>query len=487
MFTAGVSTVPGTWVPTVHSGCHHNEYAALVKRTLAPTPEPGDPSCRRLQTAFRKLCAVARRYRGLRWDYHTTAQSYTGSLRRRYLEAERSILEDAPVSSGDSFIQAFLKAEKRKPQDVAKPRMIFPRSPRYNLHLASWLKPFEHWLWGNLKSRAISGCGNTRVVAKGLNQVQRANLIVRKMSKLADCVVFEVDGKAFEAHISRRQLQLEHSVYLTAYAGDEDLARALGKQLVNKGRTSGGIRFSRDGGRASGDFNTGMGNSLIMLAIVRATMSQVGCRHWDTLVDGDNALIFLPGSVAARVRAAFPTAALHVAGHTMTLEQSVSDVESITFGQSRPIKTKGGWKLVRDYRKVISHGTSSHAHLREPRYALEYLRGVACCEASLADEVPILWSWTNHLLAQTESVKRVRLHGLADYQAMGLAVGEVVAAARRAKRPDDETRASFAKAFGMGPDEQLRLEALLLQDGIFVKPFEQWDREFQLAWSVELN
>jgi len=485
MLTACVSSIPGTWVPSVHTVCMHNEYAALVKRTLGPTPSPGEEGCGSMRAAFLRLKSVASRYRGPRWDYLETAQSYSGALRRRYLEAERLLREDGPVCSSDTFLQAFLKAEKRKPWDVAKPRMIFPRSPRYNLHLASWLKPFEHWLWGNLKSRALSGVGNSRVVAKGLNQVQRANLIVSKMSKLADCVVFEVDGKAFEAHISVDQLVMEHSVYLTAYGGDPDLQRALSHQLRNKGRTMYGTKFSRLGGRASGDYNTGMGNSLIMLAIVKASMDHIGHREWDTLVDGDNALIFLPGDTAERVRAAFPAAASFVAGHTMTLEQSVTKVESITFGQSRPLKIKGGWKMVRDYRKVVSHGTSSHANLGEPRYALEYLRGVACCEASLADEVPILWRWSNHLLAQTESVRRVRQRGLADYQVMGVDLDKVLSEPGLAKPPDDETRASFAAAFGIGPDEQLRLESLLLRDRVIVTPVKEWDREFQLAWSIE--
>jgi len=485
MLTAGVSSVPGTWVPTVHTVCEHNEYVALLKRTLGPTPDPGELGCRTLRRAFRKLVCVARRYSGSRWGYLETAESYTGALRRRYVEAARSLEEDCPVASGDWYLRAFLKAEKRKPWDVAKPRMIFPRSPRYNLHLASWLKPFEHWLWGNLKSRVSSRTGNSRVVAKGLNLRQRANLIVRKFNSLPDCVVFEVDGKAFEAHVSVEQLGLEHSVYLSAYGGDPELDRALKVQLANRGKTMMGAKFSRLGGRASGDFNTGMGNSLIMLAIVMATMSRIGCRQWDTLVDGDNALLFLPGKHAERVHAAFPSQARYVSGHTMALEQCVSKIENITFGQSRPVLLERGWCLVRDYRKVISHGTSSHAHLRDPKYGLEFIRGVACCEAALADGVPILWKWSNHLLAQTESVKRRRVHGLADYQAMGLDVDRLVHDAKRAREPDAVARASFTEAFGMGPDEQIRLEDLLTRDRLVVSPIKEMDRELQLAWSVE--
>lgn len=487
MFTVSVVGIPGTWVPAVHAVCEHNEYVALVKRTLGSTPEPVDAGMAHLRAAFRKLRRVAGRYSGSRWTYLETAQSYKGAMRRRYEEAERSLSMEGPICSRDSFIKAFLKAEKRKPWDVQKPRMIFPRSPRYNLHLASWLKPFEHWLWGNLKSRGISAVGNTRVCAKGLGPVQRANLIVRKMSGLKDCVVFEVDGKAFEAHILVDQLRLEHSVYTTAYPAVSDLSRTLSQQLGNRGKTKCGWEFSREGGRASGDYNTGMGNSLIMLAIVMASMSYLGHRMWDTLVDGDNALVFLPGDDYQRVRDGFADAARFVSGHTMVLERCVKKPEQVTFGQSRPLCVSRGWKMVRDWRKVLSQSTSDHANLREPRFSPEYIAGVARCEASLAHEVPILWAWTNHLLALTKSVSNVRQHVLRDYEVLGVDVAHVTAHPAAAAAPGVMARASFAEAYGIMPDEQLLIESLLEKASLCVEGRDLWDRDFQLAWSADIR
>jgi hypothetical protein len=393
--------------------------------------------------------------------------------------------EDGPISSSDVRIRAFLKAEKRQIGNVAKPRMIYPRSPRYNLHLASWLKPFEHWLWGNLKSRAISGVGNSRVVAKGLNPRQRANLIVRKMSAFSDCSVFEVDGKAFEAHILSEQLELEHSVYLAAYAGDRELAQALARQLRNVGKTPSGIRFSRRGGRASGDFNTGMGNSLIMLAVVRATMSYLGVKKWDTLVDGDNALLFLPGATAQATRSRFGAAACSISGHEMTLERCVSEVEQIRFGQSAPVWVNGGWMMVRDWRKVVSQGTSSHAHLHEPRGAMQFCAGIARCEASLACGVPILWRWTNRLLHLTRTVRTPKSYAFGDYRMFGVDVDGVLADPTLASEPDVLTRASFGRAFGVTPDEQLAIESSLERVAVVVDRQTVWDEDFVGAWSVE--
>lgn len=459
MQTASVSAVPGTWVPTVHANCWHNENAALLMRSLGPTPSSVE-SCRRpVINAFRRIGLVASRYSGARWDYRETALSYSGVLRRRYLQAEESLLLDGPVRSSDVRVRAFLKAEKRRCDALAKPRMIFPRSPRYNLHLASWLKPFEHWLWGNLKSGVVCGTGNSRVCAKGLNATQRGNLIVRKMRQIPDCVVFEVDARAFEAHVELWQLLQEHSIYERAYPGCADLKIALNRQLRNFGVTSNGLKFVREGGRMSGDYNTGMGNTLVMLAVVTGVMSQLGIKLWDTLVDGDNALLFFPRSDLSFVCANFQSVALEISGHEMVLESPTSVVEEVRFGQSAPVWVKGGWQMVRDWKKVVSQSTSSHSHLREPRYRREFLRGVACCEAFLADGVPILWSFTRRLMEQTEGISAFRLHGLRDYEVLGVPLS----ALRQTypTEPDLRSRLSFELAFGVGVSEQLILERQL--------------------------
>jgi len=375
---------------------------------------------------------------------------------------------EGPVHSGDVRLRAFLKAEKRTSWSLAKPRMIFPRSPRYNLDVASRLKPFEHWLWGNLKSVGLSGVPNSRVCAKGLNPRRRANLIARKFRGFADCVVFEVDGKAFEAHVSVLELGLEHSVYRAAFPGDKELSRLLRYQLKMRGVTSCGVRFARSGGRASGDFNTGMGNSLVMLAVVDAVMHSISPLRYDSLVDGDNALIFIERADLQRVVEQFASEALRISGHTMVLERPVDYLEGVRFGQSAPVELSYGWTMVRDWRKVLSQGTSSHIHLREPVFAREFLFGVALCELSLAREVPILGSWAESLRARTESKSTVRLHPHRDYEAMGVRLDTVKCAQYVA--PTLVSRLSFERAFGVSPDEQCLIEASL-RGGPSLGPF----------------
>nr|UYZ32451.1 RNA-dependent RNA polymerase [Alternaria dianthicola umbra-like virus 1] len=479
MYTVcNMSFVEGCWAPSVHTNCNHNETVALLKRSLAPTPTYTDNAP--VLKVFGSLRQLAKRWGGSRWSDLETAMSYTGAMRLRYLKAEESLRLDGPITSVDSKLGAFLKAEKFGYGKYGKPRMIFPRSPRYNLKLASFLKPFEHWLWGYLTGRRLWGGNNTRVVAKGLNGGARAQLIGRKFKTFTDCVVFEVDGSAFEAHVDSWQLEAEHGVYMAAHSGAPELARLLARQLVNEGNTPGGLRFSRAGGRASGDFNTGMGNTLIMLAVVVAVLRHLKV-PFDVLVDGDNALVFLSQCDSARVCSRFAELALLFSGHEMVLENPVTTMEHIRFGQSAPVEVSSGrWTMVRSWDKVVSHMTSSHAHLQQPAFALPFLRGVAQCELALHQGLPVAQFMARNIIARTEGVKAVGDSFYRDYEVMGVSLGDRHKS--RFVEPTMTCRESFARAFGLEPDQQLQLERDLEGLTIDVGPWQPEESPFQTGF-----
>nr|QDH87768.1 MAG: RNA-dependent RNA polymerase [Riboviria sp.] len=229
MLTAWQANGDEYWVPAVHADNVHNERLALLLRSLGPTPGLAPIGLERVRGAFKWFRTIANWYGGETWTHLQTAQSYAGALRRRYMEAESSLRLDGPATFRDTKLRAFLKAEKVNPMlKFQKPRMIFPRSPRYNLELASRLKPFEHWLWRKLRIRGHSG-KSSRIVGKGLNQTQRAKLIKSKFDTFRRCAVVEVDGKAFEAHLDEEVLELEHSVYLRAFPRDSRLAWLLAR------------------------------------------------------------------------------------------------------------------------------------------------------------------------------------------------------------------------------------------------------------------
>jgi len=456
MITAWRSGIPGTWVPLVHRTCPHNELEALCARVLGPLP-PGvfAPLAGGPSRVFRRLRSIAGRYGGHKWSLLETALSYKGAMRVKYLKVVES-LRDRPVGHADARLSCFLKAEKTNPlAKFQKPRLIFPRDGRYNLEVASRLKPFEHWLWGYLTGRRIWGGSNTRVVAKGLSPGQRARLIVKKFNSFRDCVVFEVDGKAFEAHVGPDHLVQEHSVYGAAYPLDKGLATLLSEQLRLKGRLPCGAKFDRPGGRASGDFNTGMGNTLLMLAIAAGVMNRYSVTY-DMLVDGDNALIFLERPTSGMVVANLAADVLASSGHEFTLERPVHILEGVRFGRSAVVHLgrKLGYTMVRDPYSVMSGACSSHRYLREPKFAREYLAGVSMCELSMARGVPVLQAWASTILASTKFTGKVRETPFADYLVQGAwfaGVNDEVEVSRVA-------RESFERAFGITPEAQIRLE-----------------------------
>jgi len=402
-------------------------------------------------------------------------ESYSGRLRLRYEEAARSIREDGPCTVKDARISAFVKAEKYNAlAKTRKPRMIWGRKPRYNLELASFLKPIEQAIYRLLRTPKRSGVPPTRIVAKGLNGPARASLIRRKMSSISDCVVFEVDMTAFEAHHDLRVLRMEHAVYLRMNP-DQRLRQLLSWQLCNRGVTQNGIRFRREGGRASGDFNTGLGNSLAMTAMCIAAVDQIRPAYaWDLLADGDNCLFFVTRADLHLFTAHLP-GVFRAFGHEAKVEAPVSVVEQVTFGQSRPVETSIGWTMVRDPYKTLSGAACSHKHYGELKGGLKVLKSVAQCELILNRGVPILSVYAGRLL---DALSQVGFAKKFDPDELRYRVALQGWHIRKTVAITDCARRSFSTAWGVTPAEQVRIEAILSSELVLPTSWDGYSRSW---------
>jgi len=423
-----------------------------------------------LKDEFATLRAVARRLDIQRWSLGRVVETYTGRLRRRYREALDS-LEGDEFNARDYLIKPFLKAEKFNPLlKPSKPRLVAPRSPRYNLVLASYLKPLEHAIYRKLKGPRGRGVRSTRIVGKGLNLVQRAALIREKMDNVGGgCVVMEVDGRAFEAHNTESDLRQEQSIYLAAYRGSKGLRDLLRCQLNYRGITANGIRFGRRGGRASGDFNTGLGNTLVMVATVRAAMKLLTRRRrvrWDILVDGDNALIFVHPE-DTWVLGEFASAVSTVSAQELTLETPVVDLERVVFGQCKPVWDGREYKMVKNPFKTLSGAFCGYRHYDRYSFGLRVLKSVAQCELALARGVPVLQPYFERaceilrpipdLLMPDDFLEGRQLEAIEILRREGLTLGRA-----RPWEITERARISFAEAFGIGVEEQRVMEAQLV-------------------------
>jgi len=408
------------------------------------------------------------------WTWEKVVESYSGRLALRYEEARQGLIKDGELTKWDMRLASFVKGEKFNIHaKLSKPRLINARSPRFNLSLAAFLKPLEGAFWGTLKTRC-KGVPKTRVVGKGLNGEQRARLIARKMENVGGgCIVFEVDGKAFEAHVSREEITLEHGVYLAAYSNDKELMRMLDCQKSLRGVTSFGIKYERPGCRASGDFNTGLGNTLIMLASVYAAMDllteQGFDSKWDTIADGDNALMFVEARGANRLVSTFANSVRMVSSQELTVEQPVSQLEEVIFGQSQPVNVGGKYTMVRDVYKTLSNAFCSYRHYKDyARFGVRILKAVSECELALALGVPVLQPYFEEAVRRLHNVPDLpnpedylepRLQ--AAYRSLGgNGIHRVLS---RVQPISSEARISFAKAFGIGVEQQYELEARLVR------------------------
>lgn len=137
------------------------------------------------------------------------------------------------------------------------PRAIQYRSPMYNLLIGRFLHVYEHALMEKL-----DGPSQTPFLAKGYNNQERAQILMEKISMFKNPQYICLDHSKFDSSISAELLKVEHLVYWKQFK-NKWLRHLLKYQINNRGYTKSGIRYSIRGTRMSGDYNTGLGLSLI--------------------------------------------------------------------------------------------------------------------------------------------------------------------------------------------------------------------------------
>lgn len=212
--------------------------------------------------------------------------TYHGAKREVYRRAYHELVTYG-LRPRDCNVSMFVKDEKTPLYDVydKPPRAIQYRSPKYNLVLATYLKPLEEEFY------SLNGFGpsKTRVVTKGLNKKKLADLLMKKAGCFDQPVFIELDHSRFDSTISETMLKKEHKFYVDKF-GDRYLASLLRHQIYNKGVSRNGITYKVKGTRMSGDYNTGLGNSLLNRAIIEYMVKDI--KH-ELMVDGDDSVLIV--------------------------------------------------------------------------------------------------------------------------------------------------------------------------------------------------
>jgi len=378
-------------------------------------------------------------------------EMYTGRKRTIYENATAS-LAARQLTRADSFMSTFVKCEKidfsAKPDPA--PRVIQPRSPRYNVEVGRSLKQMEGRIcegvaevWGGptiLKGR------NAKGVAEGLRGM---------WDQFADPVAVDLDATRFDQHVSVAALEWEHSVYL-ALSDPKDrptLARLLAWQLRNRGyaRTADGtVVYEVAGRRMSGDMNTGMGNCLLMCCMIYAYARHVGvkCRLGN---NGDDCVVVMERRDAKRFVASLEKYFLDF-GFVMEVGKVVDTFEEVCYCQTQPVWGPDGWVMIRDPRKSIDKDLVSVLDLGTPTSGRKWAHAVGSCGLAMTGGTPLQEFYL--LLQRSGQRGNVGEHPWMDGGFQRLSAGMQMSEGD----VSPETRASFWRAFGILPDTQVAME-----------------------------
>lgn len=426
--------------------CSANEVSALRLRHLCPTPKP-DPAA--LARLFPLLC----KHLGLRavqlrpWTQKQVLATKSGSLRRRY---ERGFQLNAQEGFRDGLakVKMFIKHDK-DPYDTLldkSPRCIQYRSPRYNAAVSVYLMPIERWLFGGILKQRTP---RTAVFAKFLTSYGKAERIIAMRKWADDTLYIELDHSRWDSHVVPELLEIEHRVYNTLLDSPE-LRHLLKLQIHNYGSSQNGVKYFSYGRRMSGDYNTGLGNSVLNYAILLWLTRNIP--EAEIFLDGDDSVVAIPASKLPLFDQDFARV-----GMTTKVEQIQSCPYRVRFCQSSIVETYHGPKLVREPNRVISRTQfTTKEYLGTAWEGL--VRSIGACEEACNRGVPMLQAYGQWMQRLFPSAKALQLEALPYDIRVRLLHND-----DRGECPvTPEARHTFALAFAIPPEEQVRFEQLCM-------------------------
>lgn len=372
---------------------------------------------------------------------------YTGLKRQFAQDAVDSLLVE-PLTKKDALLKFFVKYEKLLKDSV--PRVISPRSARYNAAVGRWLKPNEHRLFVGI-ARAFGG----RTVMKGLDAVGVAAEMRKKWLKFKRPVAVGLDASRFDQHVSVAALKWEHSVY-NAWFHDAEFAEFISWQLDNKGTgytDEGCATVKVHGRRMSGDMNTSMGNCLLMCAMVYAYSRQRGVVT-ALANNGDDCVVFMEADDLAAFMGGLDQWFLRM-GFNMKVEEPVFTFEHIEFCQAHPVAlAEDTYIMVRGPVNQLKKDAMALVNANHPDSIASWCASIGVGGMAVYGSMPVLSAFYAYYARQGVVVPKWSKSYIT--RGLDFLIGDL----DFSKAPvTDESRYSFYLAFGVFPDEQVELEA----------------------------
>lgn len=435
----------------VHNSSVNNLIRGIAERVLYVSEDGVLTPCRKPKAnAFKRLSGLRDRLVGrLRPTTVVPREEYpllySGRKHGVYQRAYESLLIRG-IKRTDAYVSTFVKAEKINfsAKGDPAPRVIQPRTPRYNLEVGRYLKLFEKELCSGF-SREFGYC----VVLKGKNADGTAEALFDSWQQFQDPIAIGLDASRFDQHVSRQALEFEHSVYNDVFRSKE-LRSLLKWQLENRGFGRVGdtlVEYKVDGCRMSGDINTGMGNCLIMSSLVLNYFEEVGLVA-RLANNGDDCVVILERKDLHKMRGI--DAYFTDFGFKLTREPVVDVFERIEFCQAQPVWVGDAYRMVRNPWTAMSKDCVSLLGWADINEFNAWRDAIGGCGVSLTQGVPVWESFYRHVILTGQlqgGVERIYDSGLG-YMSRGVCKARVT----------DRGRASFWRAFGITPDLQIAME-----------------------------
>lgn len=365
----------------IHNSCACNEMQSLVKRHLIDwSATMGKVTVnRKLIRGFSKQFKKFLNFQVQTTPYQTIVNKFSGPKKRRYIEALKRIREGKRIKAW-SKVSMFVKPDKYPCGEIKdkSPRAIQFRNPCYTLMLSKFLHEIEE------KYYQITDWTGQRVVAKGLNNIGRAENIVEASKLFRRPAFFLMDHSKFDAHVTVEHLRWIHSIYRWLYRGQGSKLRTLNellnKQLKNVCFTKNGIKYYVHGTRMSGDSDTALGNTLLNHLMISIVFQHV--KH-HILVDGDDSVVIIEESDIPKIDLTLFT---QLGMHTTT--EVVHDLNDVEFCRAKLLVADPP-RFAREPMRALSNLNICLKNY-DDKTMLRHVAGLGLCEAAASSGVPIL-------------------------------------------------------------------------------------------------
>lgn len=381
----------------VDRACCHNEYISFRNRVAFEVPKPSEHGLRQLRLLFiekarqLKLGVTSPINEPVRmgpilpWSERAVVNYYgeTTPKGKLYKEAYRE-LSFRPLNDKDARISMFVKAEKL-PIDALEdpltkdPRAIQFRAPVYSAQLAKYTLALE-------KTFYLTTPGAT----KGMDGAAKGKTLSGMIERYARPAFLELDCSRFDAHVSSQLLKCEHSFYNHVFSS-ATLARMLRMQLVNRGVTRTGMRYTVKGGRMSGDMNTALGNNVLQWGMIRTWLNECGVTKYDFVFDGDDSVIVLEESQVELVNERIYNELFGMKAK-LKIVKNLSDVE---YCKGHFFGEVGDLKFGRDPQLAILKDIYTTKLLVNQKQLVNYMYTLGLCMAHQYSRIPVMWALAN--------------------------------------------------------------------------------------------